>query len=191
MNSAWVLPPSLILATPRLDLRGFTLEDLADFNAYASVPGVGEWAGWKHHESLRESAAVLTTFIKERKTFALVDKSSQKVIGSLGIEFYHCALPARYEPLQGRELGYVLAREMWGQGLMSEAVRRVIDYFFNEVHLDFLTVSHFKRNQRSCRVILKAGFHKMGEDFYATQDGRIEEDIYYVLDNPALTSPSL
>lgn len=39
------------LETARLLLRPFMQIDLDDFYAYASVEGVGEMAGWQHHES--------------------------------------------------------------------------------------------------------------------------------------------
>jgi ribosomal-protein-alanine N-acetyltransferase len=174
----------VILETERLFLRPFCEGDLNDFYAYAKVPDVGEWAGWNHHQSIEESRRILSLFISEKKTFALVLKSSGRVIGSVGIEKYHCALPSRYENLKGRELGYVLAKDEWGKGLMSEAVRAVIDYCFATLKLDFLTCSHFVRNHRSQRVIEKAGFHYMGSDVYATLYGTKEDDRYYVLDNP-------
>jgi [ribosomal protein S5]-alanine N-acetyltransferase len=172
------------LETPRLLLRPFQKSDLMDFNAYAKVPDCGEWAGWRHHESLEESERVLTLFIEEKKTFALVEKETGRVIGSLGLEQITCPLPSSFADLKGREIGYVLAKDQWGKGLMSEAVKAVIDYCFNTLHLDFLTVGHFKRNLRSQRVILKAGFTLFGEDVYATSYGSKEENLYYVLMAP-------
>ena len=41
-----------VIETERLILRPFREEDLGDFYEYASVEGVGEMAGWKHHESI-------------------------------------------------------------------------------------------------------------------------------------------
>lgn len=154
---------SLYIETSRLLLRPFVEADLPDFYAYAKVPDVGEWAGWAHHGSIEESS---------------------RVVGSLGIEEYHCPLPKEYDALQGRELGYVLAKDKWGQGYMSEAVRAVIDYCFSTLNLDFLVCAHFARNERSKRVIQKAGFRLMGHDVYVTRYGTKEDDCYYVLDNP-------
>ena len=67
------------LETERLILRAFKESDLADFYEYASVKGVGEMAGWKHHESIEKSAEILERFISEDKTFALVLKENNKV----------------------------------------------------------------------------------------------------------------
>ena len=58
----------LILETPRLRLRPWRMEDLADFNRYASVDGVGQMAGWAPHRSMEESRKILQMFIDEKKT---------------------------------------------------------------------------------------------------------------------------
>ena len=59
------------IETQRLILRPWQESDLQDFYEYASVPGVGEMAGWKHHSSLAESRMILDMFIRDQKTFAL------------------------------------------------------------------------------------------------------------------------
>ena len=48
-----------IIETKRLILRSFKDTDLDDFYAYASVEGVGEMAGWHHHENKEKTAAML------------------------------------------------------------------------------------------------------------------------------------
>ena len=74
------------IETDRLILRAWRETDLADFYEYASVEGVGEMAGWNHHQSMEESRRILDFFISGKKTFALELKENGKVIGSLGLE---------------------------------------------------------------------------------------------------------
>ena len=62
------------LETDRLMLRPWREEDLEDFYRYASVPGVGEMAGWAAHENREQSAAILKLFMDEKKTLALEEK---------------------------------------------------------------------------------------------------------------------
>jgi ribosomal-protein-alanine N-acetyltransferase len=50
------------LETDRLILRPFCEGDLFDLYKYASVPGVGEMAGWPHHESIETSMIILKSF---------------------------------------------------------------------------------------------------------------------------------
>ena len=149
----------IVIQTDRLILRPFKQEDLKDFFEYASVEGVGEMAGWKHHESIEKTQEILNDFIKEDKTFAIVLKENNKVIGSLGIEKYGMeqALTEFYN-YQGREIGYVLSKTYWNKGLMSEAVKAIINYLFNDLDLDFLTCGYYDFNIQSKRVQEKCGF---------------------------------
>ena len=102
-------------------------------------------AGWKHHESIEKSQEILSLFIEEDKTFAICLKESGKVIGSLGVEKYGLEDKlTEFNGLLGREIGYVLAKPYWGNGIMVEAVSAVIGYLFNELGLDFLLCGYFR-----------------------------------------------
>ena len=75
---------NVVLETERLILRAIAETNLDDYYAYASVPGVGEMAGWPHHGSIETSKSILKSFIDEKLVFALFHKADSKVIGSLG-----------------------------------------------------------------------------------------------------------
>ena len=169
------------IETERLILRAWREADLADFYEYARVEGVGEMAGWSHHQSVEESRRILDSFISGKKTFALEWKENGKVIGSLGLEPRDAGLP---EELQGREIGYVLSRDYWGRGLMPEAVKAVIDYCFQELSFDYLTCGHFDYNDRSRRVVEKSGFRFLKKVVTSTARGVDEPGKLYVLYNP-------
>lgn len=65
----------LEIETKDVYLRPFKQSDLEDIFLYASVIGVGENAGWKHHTSKEESQAVLYNhFLVDPNTFAIVEK---------------------------------------------------------------------------------------------------------------------
>ena len=82
------------IETERLILRPFRQSDLQNFYEYASVEGVGEMAGWKHHETLEESQNILDMFIEEDKTFAIVMKETGKVIVETFKDLDPDAIPA-------------------------------------------------------------------------------------------------
>lgn len=173
------------IETQRLILRPFRQEDLADFYAYASVAGVGEMAGWKHHESLEESQKILDMFISEDKTFAICLKETDKVIGSLGVEEYGMEQTlTEFTDYKGREIGYVLGKDYWGRGLMPEAVRGVIDYLFRERDLDFLTCGYYDFNSQSKRVQEKCGFRPYRKLVMDTRLGTKEPGVLNLLVNP-------
>lgn len=164
---------AVTLRTERLLLRPWRETDLDDFYGYASVEGVGQMAGWLPHKSREESKAILSSFISEKKTFAL--EYEGKVIGSIGIETYKEEHYPELANLAGREIGYALSKEYWGRGLMPEAVQAVIPYLFEETKLDFILVGHFSWNRQSARVIEKCGFRYIKTNPYETRYGTIEQ----------------
>ena len=167
------------IETKRLILRPWRETDAQDFYDYASVPGVGEMAGWAHHESMEKSRQNLNLFIQEKKTFAL--ELDGKVIGSLGIESYKEDEFPELDLLRGRSIGYVLSKDYWGKGLMPEAVQAVIRYLFQTENLDFLIISHYAFNNQSRRVIEKCGFHYLKTIRLQTRYNTTEDTLVYLL----------
>lgn len=184
MNAVFSLK-GLQIETERLILRPFRYTDLDDFYEYASVEGVGEMAGWKHHQNKEETLQVLKRFIEHDKTFAVVLKSNNKVIGSLGVEEYgrEDALTEFYD-YKGREIGYVLSRTYWGKGIMAEAVNAVISYLFKVLRFDFLICGHYDFNSQSKRVQEKCGFKPYRKIAIETQSGNKEQSTLNLLINP-------
>ena len=169
----------ITIKTRRLTLRPFCQDDLDDFYEYAKVDGVGQMAGWLPHKSLEESKDILDIFIAGKNQFALV--YNNKVVGSIGIEKYNEKELDEFSSLKGREVGYVLSKDYWGQGLMSEAIKGVVKYLFEEVKLDFIAGSFFKRNIRSKRVQEKNGFKFYKDIIYETRYGTKEDSVYMIL----------
>ena len=161
------------------------IKERNDFYEYASVEGVGEMAGWKHHENKEKSQNILDLFINEDKTFAIVLKENNKVIGSLGVEEYGMEQAlSEFFDYQGREIGYVLSKDYWGKGLMPEAVKAVIDYLFNVQKLDFLTCGYYEFNNQSKKVQEKCGFKPYRKLVMETRLGTKEQGILNLLTNP-------
>ena len=171
---------TVTLKTERLILRPWRETDLQDLYDYASVDGVGQMAGWTPHKNQEESRQILEHFIEGKHVFALEHQG--KVIGSLGIEEYNEEHYPELADVSGREIGYVLSEDYWGQGLMPEAVKAVIRYLFDTVKLDFILVGHFDWNKQSARVIEKCGFQYIKSCTFETRYGTVEnseESILY------------
>ena len=176
------------IETPRLLLRAWKQEDLADFYEYARVDGVGQMAGWMPHKSMDESKAILEKFIEHKKTFAIVSKADGKTIGSVGVELYHMEEElSEFFDYKGREIGFVLSKAYWGQGLMTEAVKAVVAYCFDQLNYDFLLCGRFNSNTRSMRVQQKVGFVPYRKMTYDTKIGTKEQGILNLLVNPKKT----
>ena len=163
----------IVLATERLVLRPWRMDDLNDFFEYASVEGVGEMAGWKHHGSLEESRGILEQFCSEKKTFAV--EYNGKEIGSVGIKDYRAEEYPEFDSLKCMEIGFALSKDYWGQGLMPEAVQEVIRYLFEDAGLDVIFCGHFLRNIQSARVQQKCGFKHYAYSKYMTLMDTVED----------------
>jgi putative acetyltransferase len=105
-----------------------------------------------------------------------VDCQPGVAIGSIGFE----PDPKRPE-IKARKLGYSLAEEYWGMGLMTEAGRAVIDYGFRVMELDVISIETAPDNTRSQRVIEKLGFKYEGtlRDSYLTIDDEVRDTCVY------------
>lgn len=92
----------------------------------------------------------------ENETFAFAITVDNKVIGSIGV--------FRQENIhrQTAELGYYIAEEYWGKGIMTEAVKQICEYVFAGSDIIRIYAEPFAYNTASCRVLEKAGFQYEG-----------------------------
>ncbi len=56
------------------------------------------------------------------------------------------------------EIGYWLAEPFWGQGIMTEAIKKIVEYSFNNSKIIRIYARIFENNKTSARVLTKAGF---------------------------------
>lgn len=141
------------IETERLILRAIEISDAADFFEYAKSPNVGPHAGWKPHESLEETEKIIEEIFMPNDSFAIVLKETGKMIGVIALEH-----DKRRPEIPSKEIGYSLAEEYWGRGIMTEATKAVIEYAFTDKKLDVLAICTSRVNERSARVIEKCGF---------------------------------
>lgn len=92
----------------------------------------------------------------ENETFAFAIIVDNIAIGSIGI-FRQGNIHRRTA-----ELGYYIAEEYWGKGIMTEAVRQICEYVFSKSDIIRIFAEPFTYNIASCRVLEKAGFQYEG-----------------------------
>lgn len=99
-------------------------------------------------------STVLSTDGNETFTFAIT--VDEKAVGSIGI-FRQGNIHR-----QTAELGYYIAEEYWGKGIMTEAVKQICGYVFDKSDIIRIYAEPFAYNAASCRVLEKAGFQYEG-----------------------------
>ena len=113
----------------------------------------------------------------ENETFAFAIMVDDKVVGSIGI-FRQGNIHS-----QTAELGYYIAEEYWGKGIMTEAVKQICAYVFAKSDIIRIYAEPFAYNIASCRVLEKVGFQYEGTlRSNAVKNGRvIDMEMYSLL----------
>ena len=169
----------MIIETDRLILRPIVETDAEDIYEYSQNPDVGIHAGWKPHESLKETKEIMPEiFLDKPHIFGMVLKENHKLVGTVGL----LPDPKRKNP-QVLMLGYALGKDWWGRGLMTEAAKAVIGYGFNEVKLSAISSCCYPYNKRSSNVMKKCGFLYEGtlKQCDVRYDGKVLDSECYLL----------
>lgn len=109
-------------------------------------------------------------------TFAFAIVYDGQIVGSIGA--------FRKDNIHGKtaELGYYLAEEHWGKGIMTQAVKLVCDFIFANSDIIRIFSEPFARNIGSCRVLEKVGFSLEGVlRSNAVKNGVVEDMRLYSL----------
>jgi [ribosomal protein S5]-alanine N-acetyltransferase len=85
---------------------------------------------------------------KGRNRIASAIVINGEVVGTVGITTHE----------HKAEIGYWLGRAFWGQGIMTEVVKEITKYGFNELGLRRMYALVFPHNKASMRVLEKAGY---------------------------------
>ena len=161
----------MIIETKRLILRPWELSDAESLYKYASNPEVGPIAGWPVHTSVENSREIIKNVLSEPETYAVVLKETNEPVGSAGLmigDKSNIKLPDTE-----CELGYWIGIPYWGQGLIPEAVRRLMQRGFDELKTEKIWCGYFDGNTKSKRVMEKCGFsyHHTTENVYCAIEG--------------------
>ena len=112
-------------------------------------------------------------------TFAIVLKSTQEILGNISIMPYCESRFARSE--NQAEIGFWLGYPYWGNGYMTEACERMIEYGFEELNLEEIWCAHSEDNQNSMRVQQKCGFVFHHEE--SIYDRELDKKIIFKVNN--------
>jgi ribosomal-protein-alanine N-acetyltransferase len=150
------LPTLPILTTERLVLRELRRSDAEHVFAMRSDPMVMQHVNRPLAKTMEDATALIelittTVAANDAVQWAITVKGDDTLIGLIG--FWRMVKEHHYA-----ELGYMLAREHWGKGCITEAIAAVMPFGFNE--LGFHRVEAITRpvNIASIRALEKNGF---------------------------------
>jgi len=132
--------------------------ELADLDAYAdwqNDPEVARYIAWlpktyaQSRDCLSDAIAQQTLVPHILHFFAVVLADTEEIIGDVGITITG--------PGQG-DCGWFLQRQYWGHGYATEGAQLLIEYAFQTLGLERITVSCAIGNLASEGIMLKCGF---------------------------------
>ena len=144
------------IQTDRLLLRAITMKDATDIFAYASDPEVTKYVRFVTHKSIKDTHAfILRVQSSYRKgitpLWGMELKASGRIIGALGFLQWP-------NPDERAELGYVINRNYWGKGLVTEAAAALVDFAFRKMKVNRIEAGTIVEHRASQRVLEKLGF---------------------------------
>lgn len=143
------------LITPRLTLRKMLVTDTNDMFEYASRNDVTKYLTWYPHAD-RGFTREYLQYLGNRYAagmfydWAIVYDPDGKMIGTCGFTSFNCFSDSA-------EVGYVLNPDYWGKGIAHEALERVIEFGFSELHLHRIEAKFIQGNERSLRLMESVG----------------------------------
>lgn len=148
------------LTTNRLELRMVRMRDAEDMYAYSKDPEVARYVLWRAHTSVSDTRGYIRYMISQYKqnkpsSWAIVRRDAGVMIGTIGFGWID-------DDNASAEVGYSLARSEWNKGYMTEALREVIRYGFEELHLHRIEAQHELGNPASGVVMEKCGMRREG-----------------------------
>lgn len=149
------------IETERLLLRPFSADDAeAMYRNWASDGEVTKYLTWPAHANAGVTKAILEEWVpcyaqKNYYHWAIVLKERGEPIGSIAAMQLH-------EETDTAHIGYCLGRAWWHQGIMSEALKAVMNFFFDEVGANRVESRHDPRNPHSGAVMKKCGMQYEG-----------------------------
>ena len=155
------LPPEI--HTDRLILRPIQASDVEAIFEYCSIPEVSKHTTWEAHKTIDDSMK-LVDYAKANYQRGLVEPlaitlkdDKNKLIGTVGW-FWNSE---RYKSI---ELAYALSPKFWGQGLVLEACKALINKILKTNEILRITSRCMSENTSSARVM-----EKMGMEYEGTQ----------------------
>ena len=168
-----------VLITDRIVLRELRKEDAADLLVFRG-DAVEQRFNSEPLQTLEQSVALIDEVCGDYAAqtglpWALTLKSSGRVVGLFG---YH-----HWDPCHRRaDIGYDLARELWGQGLATEALTAAIRFGFSEMQLNRIEAETIADNEPSTRLLDRLGFALEGtRRSYWNDDGTFHDGAIYGL----------
>jgi ribosomal-protein-serine acetyltransferase len=119
---------------------------------------LAEWMPWAADQTLEGTAAFVQGALRrlaDRNGFELALVLDERIIGAAGLAGVDWVA-------RSTSIGYWLAEEHQGRGLMTRAVRTLVDHAFGDMELHRVEIRAAEENRRSRAIPERLGFQEEG-----------------------------
>jgi ribosomal-protein-alanine N-acetyltransferase len=153
-----------MIETERLVLRPFKPEDLDELVQLRADPLVMRYIGDQSREKVEQRLQYYISHYEPHGfgMWAVIDKGTRAMVGWCGLVFL--------DETPEVEVGYGVARDYWGRGLMTEAARASLRYGFERAGLERIVAVAMPENTASRRIMEKLGMRYEKNVFHYGHD---------------------
>lgn len=146
-------------------LRPWASTDLDSLVRYANNPKIAQFMtdGFPHPYTREHGEKFIEFTNRDTPVHIFAIEVDGEAVGGIGIH------PQADIHRKNAELGYWLAEPFWGKGIITAAVRQMVDFAFQTYDINRVFARPYGTNTASQRVLEKAGF---------VLEGRFEKTIY-------------
>lgn len=149
------------LETERLILRKINQNDYKQAYAnWCSRDAVARYVIWEVHKNESETKELFDNWIKQYEDndtyrWIIEYKENHEVIGTIDVS-------KKFIDFDTCEIGYCMSDDYWNKGIMTEALKAVIKYLFEECKAETICADYLEYNPASGKVMKKAGMKYEG-----------------------------
>ena len=146
-------------------LRPWALSDLDSLVRHANNPDIAKFMmdGFPHPYTEDNGKAFIAFATKDDPIHIFAIDVNDEAVGGIGIH------PQADVQRKNAELGYWLAEPFWGKGIITNAIKQLVEFGFKTYDINRIFARPYGTNIGSQKVLEKAGF---------VLEGRFEKTIF-------------
>lgn len=159
-----------------IKIRKWRMSDLDNLVKYANNPKIAEnmTDAFPNPYTEEKGIAFIEMSVKPQLTTLFAIDLEGKTIGGIGLH------PKDDIQRKNAELGYWLAEEFWGKGIITQVIPQIVEYGFNNFDIDRIFAKPFGRNIGSQKVLEKSGFILEARlTNTLIKNGQLEDELIY------------
>lgn len=162
-------------------LRELKIEDAESIAKYANNYNISRFLtdAFPFPYGIEDARIFITKIAADPEVTILTIEVNGEAAGAIGIH------PQSDIHRKNAELGYWLAEPYWGHGIVTRAIREIVELAFKKYTINRIFARPFSNNPASQRVLEKAGFSLEGR-FSRTliKNGEYLDELIYALRRP-------